>query len=208
MSTRDRLAAALLAGGKTKQAVAGYKRVLADRAAVLGPDHLDTIATKASLASAYYTSGKMPSAVQLVRAGVRRFGAGPGRRPRRHAGPAGQLAHLYYAVGRVGDAQALLRDTLARCERVLPYGDPLTASRPPEPGEHRGRRLIRSRSRSYLAQTGADPEMHVRKQNVSKDADIGKALRAGSFACLSRCSARLPGSASMGVAVRPSGNAS
>jgi hypothetical protein len=36
-----------------------------------------------------------------------------------------QLAHLYYAVGRVGDAQALLRDALARCERVLPYGDPL-----------------------------------------------------------------------------------
>ena len=37
-----------------------------------------------------------------------------------------RLAHLYYAVGRVGDAEALLRETLARCERVLPYGDPLT----------------------------------------------------------------------------------
>jgi hypothetical protein len=36
------------------------------------------------------------------------------------------LAHLYYAVGRVGDATALLRDTAARCERVLPDGDPLT----------------------------------------------------------------------------------
>jgi hypothetical protein len=29
-------------------------------------------------------------------------------------------------VGRVGDAQTLLRDTVARCERVLPSGDPLT----------------------------------------------------------------------------------
>jgi hypothetical protein len=28
-------------------------------------------------------------------------------------------------VGRVGDAVTLLRDTAARCERVLPYGDPL-----------------------------------------------------------------------------------
>jgi hypothetical protein len=37
-----------------------------------------------------------------------------------------QLAHLYYAVGRVGDAQTLLRDTVARCERVLPSGDLLT----------------------------------------------------------------------------------
>jgi hypothetical protein len=32
---------------------------------------------------------------------------------------------LYYAVGRVGDAEALLRDTAARCDRVLPFGDPL-----------------------------------------------------------------------------------
>jgi tetratricopeptide repeat protein len=38
------------------------------------------------------------------------------------------LAYIYYAVGRVGDATAVLRDTLARCERILPYGDPLTQS--------------------------------------------------------------------------------
>jgi len=37
-----------------------------------------------------------------------------------------RLAHLYYAVGRVGDAVALLHDTAARCERTLPPGDPLT----------------------------------------------------------------------------------
>ena len=36
------------------------------------------------------------------------------------------LGHLYYAVGRVGDAVTLLRDVAVRCERVLPYGDPLT----------------------------------------------------------------------------------
>ena len=36
------------------------------------------------------------------------------------------LAHAYYAVGRLGDATTLLRDTVARCERVLPPGDPLT----------------------------------------------------------------------------------
>jgi hypothetical protein len=33
---------------------------------------------------------------------------------------------MYYAGGRVGDAVNVLRDTAARCERVLPYGDPLT----------------------------------------------------------------------------------
>jgi hypothetical protein len=36
------------------------------------------------------------------------------------------LAHLYYAVGRVGDAVALLHETEFRCERVLPPDDPLT----------------------------------------------------------------------------------
>jgi hypothetical protein len=36
------------------------------------------------------------------------------------------LAHLYYAVGRVGDAVALLHETSARCERILLPDDPLT----------------------------------------------------------------------------------
>jgi len=36
------------------------------------------------------------------------------------------LAYLFYAVGRVGDAVALLRNLAVRCERVLPAGDPLT----------------------------------------------------------------------------------
>jgi len=36
------------------------------------------------------------------------------------------LATLYYAVGRLGDAATLLHDVAGRCDRVLPYGDPLT----------------------------------------------------------------------------------
>jgi hypothetical protein len=36
------------------------------------------------------------------------------------------LAYLFYAVGRVGDAVSLLRNLAVRCERVLPAGDPLT----------------------------------------------------------------------------------
>ena len=35
------------------------------------------------------------------------------------------LAHAYYAVGRIGDAASVLRDTAERCERVLPADDPL-----------------------------------------------------------------------------------
>jgi hypothetical protein len=36
------------------------------------------------------------------------------------------LAHAYYAAGRLTDATTLLRDTLSRCEQALPPGDPLT----------------------------------------------------------------------------------
>jgi tetratricopeptide (TPR) repeat protein len=126
MATRDQLAAALLAGGKIKDAVSGYKAVLADRERVLGRDHPDTIATRASLADAYHAAGKMPSAVQVSEQtcvdSKRVLGADHADTLARHA----RLAAVYYAVGRVGDAEALLLDTIARCERVLPYGDPLT----------------------------------------------------------------------------------
>jgi hypothetical protein len=38
------------------------------------------------------------------------------------------LASAYYSVGRLTDALSLLRDTLSRCERILPPGDPLTTA--------------------------------------------------------------------------------
>jgi hypothetical protein len=53
MATRDRLAAACLADGKIKDAVAHYKRVLSDREKVLGRGHPDTLAATANLAAAY-----------------------------------------------------------------------------------------------------------------------------------------------------------
>ncbi len=62
-----------------EQTCEGYRRVL-------GPDHADTLARSANLASAYYS------------------------------------------VGRLTDALTLLRDTMSRCERVLPPGDPLTVA--------------------------------------------------------------------------------
>jgi hypothetical protein len=40
--------------------------------------------------------------------------------------PRADLANAYVAAGRLADAAALLRDTLARCEQALPAGDPLT----------------------------------------------------------------------------------
>ena len=82
--------------------------------------------TKASLAGAYHIAGKMPLAVQLSEQACadseRALGADHTDTLTRRAA----LANLYYAAGRLGDAQTLLRDTVARCERILPHGDPLT----------------------------------------------------------------------------------
>jgi tetratricopeptide (TPR) repeat protein len=126
MATRDRLAAACLAEGKAKGAISHYKRVLSDREKVLGRAHLDTIATAASLSAAYAAVGRMPAATQLAERccadSARILGPDHVDTLVRRV----NLAHLYYKVGRVGDAVTLLHDTAARCERVLPYGDPLT----------------------------------------------------------------------------------
>jgi hypothetical protein len=37
-----------------------------------------------------------------------------------------ELAYAYYAAGQIGDAVALLRDTVTRSEQALSPGDPLT----------------------------------------------------------------------------------
>ena len=36
-----------------------------------------------------------------------------------------ELARVYHQLGRYGDARALLRDTVDRLRRILPYDDPL-----------------------------------------------------------------------------------
>lgn len=126
LAARERLAGICLAEGRVKDAISHYKRVLSDREKVLGRVHLDTIATAASLSAAYEAIGRMPAAMQLAErccADSERI-LGPD-----HADTLARrvnLAYLYYRVGRVGDAVALLHDIAVRCERVLPYGDPLT----------------------------------------------------------------------------------
>jgi tetratricopeptide (TPR) repeat protein len=126
MATRDRLAAACLAEGKVKDAISHYKRVLSDREKVLGRGHPDTLATASNLAAAYQAAGRMPAAMQLSEQCCADSGRVLGPDHVDTLARRANLAHLYYAVGRVGDSVALLRDTAARCERVLPYGDPLT----------------------------------------------------------------------------------
>ena len=112
--------------GQTKDAIAQYKRVLADREGTLGPDHPDTLQARGSLAAANFAAGRMGTALQLYEetcAGYERtIGA---YHPATLACQA-DLARGYYATGRLGDAIAAAHGIIARAERALPPGDPLT----------------------------------------------------------------------------------
>lgn len=122
------LAQAQLADQRPKDAVKLLQRAADGRRRVLGPDHLGTIAANGALGGAYHAAGKMASAVQAYQQARDGYTQVLGPDHRETLAASLQLAHGYYSVGRLGDVSALLRDTLGRCERVLPSGDPLTAA--------------------------------------------------------------------------------
>ena len=125
MTTRHGLAGSYLASGLAKEAVSAYKRVVADRERALGPDHLDTIRARYDLGAAYQRTGKTVAAERVyeqARVGFERV-LGP-RHPDALRSRA-ELARVYTQLGRYGDARALLRDTVDRLQRILPYDDPL-----------------------------------------------------------------------------------
>jgi len=128
LATREQLAMALLTVGKPKDALAHSKKVLADRELLLGKAHVDTIAARALHAAICHAVGRIPAAVYLIDQAcadsVAQLGADhPDTLLRRL-----NMGNINYSANRVSDAAAVLRDTLARCERVLPEGDPLTAT--------------------------------------------------------------------------------
>jgi tetratricopeptide (TPR) repeat protein len=128
LSTREQLAVALLAAGQLKEALRHSRKVLTDRELILGKAHADTIAARATHANVNHAMGRMPAATQLIDQActdsVALLGADhPDTLVRRAA-----MGHIHYAAGRMSDGIAVLRDTLARCERVLPAADPLAAT--------------------------------------------------------------------------------
>jgi tetratricopeptide (TPR) repeat protein len=126
LATRQKLADTSLAAGRPRDARKQYQRVLADRQRALGPDHPDTIASLTGLGSAYFAQGKMALALQQYEQAVTGYERVLGVDHRNTLAARASLATVYYRVGRPTDAAAVLRDTAARCDRVLPSEDPLT----------------------------------------------------------------------------------
>jgi tetratricopeptide (TPR) repeat protein len=128
LSTRERLATALLAADRPRDALKHSKKVLADRELVLGKAHADTIEARAQHATVSHVLGRMPAALQLIDQACTDSAALLGADHPDTLGRRASLGHIYYTAGRVSDGIAVLRDTLARCERVRPPGDRLTAT--------------------------------------------------------------------------------
>ena len=126
MTTGLGLADAYLASGQTKDAIAQYKRVLADRDGLLGPDHPDTLLARGKLAAANFAAGRMATALQQYEETGTGYERTLGADHPTTLACQADLARAYYATGRLGDAMNLLTNIIARGERSLPQGDPLT----------------------------------------------------------------------------------
>ena len=123
IAARASLASAYRRGGKPKDAITLYQRVLADHERIAGPDHPDTITARADLAFAYRSAGQLREAI----AAYERTLADRERvQGRDHADTRSARAHLaaaYQRAGRLGDAIYHFEQALADSEQMLGPGD-------------------------------------------------------------------------------------
>ena len=66
LATRNNLASAYQAAGRTAEAITLHEQTLADRERVLGADHPDTLTTRNNLAIAYQAAGRTAEAITLL----------------------------------------------------------------------------------------------------------------------------------------------
>ena len=109
LRSRNNLAAAYQAAGRTAEAIPLYERTLADRERVLGADHPNTLASRNNLAAAYQAAGRTAEAIPLHERTLadreRVLGADhPNTLTSRN-----NLAVAYQAAGRTAEAIPLLR---------------------------------------------------------------------------------------------------
>jgi CRP-like cAMP-binding protein/tetratricopeptide (TPR) repeat protein len=124
MTARGSLADTLVRRGRSGQAEALYRELLADRRRVQGDDHLDTLATRHDLAAAIGMQGRFSEAEQLYRellADDYRL-LGPGHRETLAARY--KLARMIGLQGRYAEAAELGEQVLADQRRLLGDDDP------------------------------------------------------------------------------------
>jgi tetratricopeptide (TPR) repeat protein len=113
-------------GDSASQAIAVGEPLTADLEWMLGPDHLDTLNSRNSLAAAYQAAGRVAEAIPLFEQALigRERLLGPDHPDTLNS--RNNLANAYQDAGRVAEAIALHEQTLAACERLLGADDPST----------------------------------------------------------------------------------
>jgi tetratricopeptide (TPR) repeat protein len=126
LTSRNNLAEAYRAAGRSAEAVPLHERTLADRERVLGPDHPDTLTSRNNLALAYQAAGRAAEAIPLFERTLADCERVLGPDHPDTLGSRDNLALAYQEAGRAAEAIALHERTLADYERVLGPDHPST----------------------------------------------------------------------------------
>jgi CRP-like cAMP-binding protein len=124
LAARGSLADTLVRRGRSGEAEALYRELLADRCRVQGDDHLDTLATRHDLAAAIGMQGRYSEAEELYRGLLDDDYRLLGPDQRDTLAARSSLARMIGLQGRYADAQELGHDVLADQRRVLGDRDP------------------------------------------------------------------------------------
>jgi tetratricopeptide (TPR) repeat protein len=119
LNSRNSLAAAYQAAGRTDQAILMFKHTLVSRERLLGPDHPDTLTSQNNLAAAYQDAGQVAEAILLYELTLAARGRLLGPDHPNTLNSQGNLAAALRDAGRVAEAIPLLERTLAVRERLL-----------------------------------------------------------------------------------------
>jgi len=126
LGSRNNLANAYWAAGRTDEAITSHEQTLAARARVQGPDHPDTLSSRDNLALSYRDAGRTDEAITLHEQALadRERVLGPDHRDTLSS--RNNLAIAFRAAGRTDEAISLHEQTLAARARVLGPDHPET----------------------------------------------------------------------------------
>jgi tetratricopeptide (TPR) repeat protein len=128
LRTRNNLALAYQAAGRTAEAITLHEQTLADRERVLGADHPDILATRGNLATAYQEAGRTAEAITLYEQTLADQERVLGTDHPDTMAARNNLATAYQEAGQTAEAIILHEQNLADRERVLGADHPQTLS--------------------------------------------------------------------------------
>ena len=118
LSSRNKLAKAYLASGRTAEAIKLHEATLKARESKFGPDHPDTLESRSNLAAAYLAAGRTAEAIGWTRRRSRRGGDARPDHPDTLTSR-NNLAQAYLDDGRTAHAIEMQKATLEMQESRL-----------------------------------------------------------------------------------------